>query len=280
MTNSSPNPSSSDEINTEQPFVSHLVELRDRILHMLLAVMVCFLCLFAFANDLYTLFSEPLIAVMPENSQMIAIDVASPFFAPFKLTMVLSVFMAIPYILYQLWSFIAPGLYSHEKKLVVPLLFSSTVLFYSGAAFAYFVVFPLVFGFFASVTPEGVTMMTDISRYLDFMFTLFFAFGCAFEVPIATVILVWMGITTPEKLREKRAFVVVGAFVIGMLLTPPDIISQTLLAIPMWILFEIGVFFSQWMPSRENSDDESHQPLTDSEMESELDKIEKEESGL
>lgn len=238
-----PSDESIDQI--EQPFVAHLVELRDRILRMLLAVLVCFVGLVAFANDIYTIVADPLIASLPQGSNMIAIDVASPFLAPFKLTLMVSIFTAIPFILYQFWAFIAPGLYLHERRMVWPLLASSTLLFYCGAAFAYFVVFPIVFGFFISVAPANVTVMTDISRYLDFIFTLFLAFGLAFEVPIATILLVWMKVTTPQKLAEKRPYIIVGAFVIGMLLTPPDVISQTLLAIPMWLLFEVGIYFSK-----------------------------------
>jgi sec-independent protein translocase protein TatC len=190
--------------------------------------------------------------------------------------MVVSVFMAMPYILYQAWGFIAPGLYQHEKQRVYPLLVSSTLLFYLGALFAYFVVFPLVFGFLANTAPTGVEVQTDISRYLDFVLTLFFAFGLAFEVPVATVVLVWTGVVTPEALRAKRAYIIVGAFVIGMLLTPPDVISQTLLAIPMWLLFEIGVFMSKYFVTPEQEQDE-YQPMTGNQMDEELDRIEREE---
>ncbi|MGB5717581.1 MAG: twin-arginine translocase subunit TatC, partial [Gammaproteobacteria bacterium] len=194
---------------------------------------------------------------------------------------------AIPYVLYQLWSFVAPGLYKHERRLAMPLLVSSTVLFYAGAAFAYFVVFPLVFAFFTGTAPEGVAVMTDISRYLDFVLTLFFAFGAAFEVPVFTVLLVWTGMATQESLREKRPYVIVGAFVIGMLLTPPDIISQTLLAVPVWLLFELGVYFSGWfIKQREDvSDSEGdsavahYKPMSDSEMETELDRMENEDKN-
>ncbi len=216
---------------------------------MLLAVGLLFLCLFWFSDKIYTALAAPLLAHLP-NSQMIAIDVAAPFFIPFKLTLMLCVFLSVPYLLYQIWSFIAPGLYSHEKKLVVPLLVSSTALFYLGVAFAYFVVFPLVFGFFTSVAPEGVTVSTDIGRYLDFVITLFFAFGIAFEVPVATVLVVAVGITTPENLVKIRPYVFVAAFIIGMFLTPPDIISQTLLAIPMWLLYEVGIVFSRTYKQR------------------------------
>ena len=230
-------------VHEEQGFLSHLVELRDRLLKAILAVGVLFLCLFAFSNDIYNWLARPLLKYLPDG-QMIAIDVAAPFFIPFKLTLMLCVFLAIPWILYQVWAFVAPGLYTHEKKLVFPMMVSSTLLFYLGVAFAYFVVFPLVFGFFVGVAPEGVEVNTDIGRYLDFVITLFFAFGIAFEVPVATVLVVAVGITTPEQLRQIRPYVIVAAFVIGMFLTPPDIISQTLLALPMWLLYEVGIVFS------------------------------------
>lgn len=221
--------------------ITHLIELRSRVLKALMSVLVVFLCLVYFAQDLYHYVAMPLVASLPEGSSMIATDVASPFIAPFKLTLVLSFFVAIPFVLYQMWAFVAPGLYSKEKKLIAPLLASSTLLFYSGMAFAYYVVFPLAFIFFSSVAPEGVLISTDISSYLNFVLKLFFAFGVAFEIPIAVILLCWTGVTSAEKLAKKRPYVVVGAFVVGMLLTPPDVISQTLLAIPMWILFEIGV---------------------------------------
>jgi sec-independent protein translocase protein TatC len=221
--------------------IAHLIELRGRVLKAVVSVFVVFLCLVYFAQDLYHWLATPLLDTLPENAQMIATDVASPFFAPFKLTMVLSFFIAIPVVLYQIWGFVAPGLYKNEKRLVVPLLVSSTLLFYLGMAFAYYVVFPLAFSFFTSVAPEGVVINTDISSYLNFVLKIFFAFGLSFEIPVAIVLMCWTGVTTPDALRAKRPYVIVGVFVLGMLLTPPDIISQTLLAIPMWILFEFGV---------------------------------------
>ncbi|MFT6778971.1 MAG: sec-independent protein translocase protein TatC [Paraglaciecola sp.] len=221
--------------------IAHLIELRGRVLKAVVSVFVVFLCLVYFAQDLYHWLATPLLDTLPENAQMIATDVASPFFAPFKLTMVLSFFIAIPVVLYQIWGFVAPGLYKNEKRLVVPLLVSSTLLFYLGMAFAYYVVFPLAFSFFTSVAPEGVVINTDISSYLNCVLKIFFAFGLSFEIPVAIVLMCWTGVTTPDALREKRPYVIVGVFVLGMLLTPPDIISQTLLAIPMWILFEFGV---------------------------------------
>lgn len=236
-------------VDEEQGFLSHLIELRDRLLKMILAVGILFLCLFWFSDEIYSALAAPLLKHLG-GGQMIAIDVAAPFFIPFKLTLMLCVFLAVPYLLYQIWSFVAPGLYTHEKRLVVPLLVSSTLLFYLGVAFAYFVVFPLVFGFFTSVAPEGVTVSTDIGRYLDFVITMFFAFGIAFEVPVATVLVVAVGITTPENLVKIRPYVFVAAFVIGMFLTPPDMISQTLLAVPMWLLYEVGIVFSRGYKQR------------------------------
>ncbi|OUR63210.1 twin arginine-targeting protein translocase TatC [Colwellia sp. 39_35_sub15_T18] len=234
----------------------HLLELRTRLLRAVLGIIVVFCSLAYFAQDIYQYLAQPLLATMPDGAQMIATDVASPFFAPFKLTIVLSVFIAMPYILYQIWSFVAPGLYRNEKKLVAPLMLGSTLLFYSGIAFAYFVVFPVVFAFFASVAPEGVVIATDISSYLDFVLKLFFAFGAAFEIPIAIVLMCWTGITTPDSLRQKRPYVAVGAFVLGMLLTPPDIISQSMLAIPMLLLFEVGVIIA----SLNHKDDDEEEP--------------------
>ncbi|MCO6412848.1 MAG: twin-arginine translocase subunit TatC [Thiogranum sp.] len=266
-----------EEPGDEQPFVSHLIELRDRLLRVVLVVVVIFLGLAPFADWLFTELAGPLIKHLPEGGKLIAIDVASPFFTPFKLAMVTAIFAAMPYILYQAWGFIAPGLYRHEKKRAFPLLVSSTLLFYLGAAFAYFVVFPLVFGFLTHTAPAGVEVQTDISRYLDFVLTLFFAFGIAFEVPVATVLLVWSGAVTPEALRAKRSYIIVAAFVIGMLLTPPDIISQTLLAIPMWLLFEVGVFMADRFAPEPEAPHEEYEPMTDREMESELDNIEREE---
>ena len=239
----------SEPESTDQPLplVAHLTELRDRLLRALLAVLIVFICLFPFANEIYTFVSQPLRELLPEGATMIATEVASPFLTPFKLTLVAAIFLAIPVVLYQVWGFIAPGMYRHEKRLAVPLLLSSTLLFYAGAAFAYYVVFPLIFAFFTSVGPEDITVMTDINRYLDFVLKLFFAFGLAFEIPIAAVLLIWSGITTPQALASKRPYIIVGCFILGMLLTPPDIISQALLAVPMWLLFEIGVYFGRFI---------------------------------
>jgi sec-independent protein translocase protein TatC len=239
--------SESESTDQPLPLVAHLTELRDRLLRALLAILIIFIGLFPFANEIYTFVSEPLRALLPEGATMIATEVASPFLTPFKLTLFAAIFLAMPYVLYQLWSFIAPGMYRQEKKLAIPLLISSVGLFYAGAAFAYFVVFPLIFAFFTSVGPEDITIMTDINSYLDFVLKLFFAFGLAFEIPIAAVLMIWAGITTPEQLAKKRPYIIIGCFVFGMLLTPPDIISQSLLAIPMWILFEFGVFFGRFV---------------------------------
>ncbi len=237
--------------DNQQPLIAHLVELRDRLLRGVLAVLIIAACLLPFSNDLYHFLSEPLLSHLPETSTMIATEVASPFLIPFKLTLSVAILLAIPVLLYQLWAFIAPGLYENERKLVFPLLFASTMLFFLGIIFAYYVVFPLVFGFLTQAAPEGVAVMTDISSYLDFVLKLFFAFGIAFEVPIATLVLIWTGAATVESLAEKRPYIIVGAFVIGMLLTPPDIISQTLLAVPVWLLFELGLFCSRWLPKKE-----------------------------
>ena len=238
-----------------QPLVEHLIELRNRILHALIAVVLTFLPLFYFANDIYLYVSEPLRTYLPEGTSMIATEVASPFLTPFKLSLVLAIFIAMPYILHQLWGFISPGLYSREKRVAWPLLVSSIVLFYTGIAFAFYVVFPLVFGFFTSTAPEGVTVMTDINRYLDFVLKLFFAFGLAFEIPIATVLLIWTGATTAAAMSSKRPYVILGCFVVGMLLTPPDVISQILLALPMWVLFEAGIIFARIFKPGNNATD-------------------------
>lgn len=242
----------------EQPFFSHLVELRDRLIRMVLVVAVLLLALFPFGNDIFHLLAQPVMNALPEGNSMIATKVLSPFLTPLKLAFVASVFIAMPYLLYQLWSFVAPGLYQHEKRLALPLLFSSVVLFYLGAAFAYFVVLPLLFPFLVGVTPKDVEVMPDIADYLDIAIRLFFAFGMAFEVPIATILVVLARVTTPEKLAEKRPYVIVGAFVVGMLLTPPDIISQTMLALPVWLLFEVGLVVSRvLLRARDAARDES-----------------------
>ncbi|WP_034949351.1 Sec-independent protein translocase subunit TatC [Erwinia oleae] len=243
-------------VEDTQPLISHLIELRKRLLNCIIAVVAIFLCLAYFSNDIYQLVSAPLMRQMPAGASMIATDVASPFFTPVKLTMIVSVFLSVPVILYQVWAFVAPALYRHERKLVMPLLFSSSFLFYIGMAFAYFIVFPLAFGFFAKTAPQGVLIATDINNYLDFVMALFMAFGISFEVPVAIVLICWTGLTTPEDLKKKRPYILVGAFVVGMLLTPPDVFSQTLLAIPMYALFEVGIFFSRFYVGKRRHEDE------------------------
>lgn len=236
--------------------LGHLVELRNRLLRCVIAVLLVFACLAYFASDIYQLLALPLLAVLPEGSSMIATDVAAPFFAPFKLTFIVAICLAIPYLLLQIWQFIAPALYGREKRLVAPLVISSTLLFYAGIAFAYFVVFPIIFAFFTSVAPTGVTVATDISSYLDFVLKLFFAFGLAFEVPVAILLLVWSGSVSRQTLAAKRPYIVVGAFVLAMFLTPPDVLSQTLLAVPMLLLFEAGLWLSRfYQPNSVASDD-------------------------
>jgi len=248
------------ELANKESFISHLVELRDRILRSLLVIVVLILVLVPFANDLYVFFAQPLMAALPEGTSMISTEPHGPFFVPLKLVIALSVIAAMPYLLHQLWAFVAPGLYDNEKALAIPLLVSSTLLFYLGIVFAYFVVFPLVFAFFTSTAPEGVAVMTDINAYFSFCMKLFFAFGVSFEVPVATVIMVKMGITTPEDLAAKRPYVIVGAFVVGMLMTPPDIFSQTLLALPVWLLFEVGIRASRRFRKEDEDLDEDSEP--------------------
>lgn len=252
--------SENPEHDQPMPLVSHLTELRTRLLRCVAVIFLIFAGLFSFAQQIYTLVSAPLREHLPANATMIATDVASPFLTPFKLTMIVSLFLAIPFILHQIWGFIAPGLYRHEKRIAIPLLVSSIFLFYAGMAFAYFLVFPLIFGFFASATPEGVSMMTDIASYLDFVMTLFFAFGVAFEIPVAVVLLVWIGVVDVQYLRKVRPYVIIGCFVVGMVLTPPDIFSQTLLAVPMWMLFEVGVLFGGLIRKRNQERDASDTP--------------------
>ena len=257
--------SSTSSDDQEMPLVAHLTELRNRILRCVIAVLLIFAALFYFSQDIYALVAAPLRAYLPEGATMIATGVASPFLTPFKLTLVIALFLSMPVVLQQVWGFIAPGLYQHEKRVAVPLLISSIFLFYGGMAFAYFVVFPIMFGFFASVTPEGVAMMTDIGQYLDFVLTLFFAFGVAFEIPVATFLLIWVGIVDVATLRKSRPYVVVGCFIVGMVLTPPDVFSQTLLAVPMWLLFESGLLFGSLVRKRnahdEATDDQPPAPL-------------------
>ncbi len=262
----------------ELPLLAHFLEIRDRMVRVVIAIFIVMLAIFPFANDLYTWLATPLTVNLPENTSMIATGVASPFLTPFKLALIASIFVAMPYLLYQLWSFIAPGLYQHEKRLARPLMMGSVVLFYSGGAFAYFVVFPLVFAFLTGTSPDGVVVATDITNYLDFAIKMFFAFGFAFQVPIATILVIVAGMTTAKKLGQKRPYVIVAAFIIGMLLTPPDVISQTLLAVPMWMLFEVGVIIGGILTRNIPEEDESE--MTDEEMEDEFDRIEREMDEL
>ncbi len=238
------------EDNRELTLIDHLLELRTRLLRAVIAISIVVIALAPFARQLYSLLAEPLVRYLPEGSSMIAIDVASPFFAPFKLVLILGLLIAMPAVIYQAWAFVAPGLYRHEQRLARPLLFASVLLFYAGCAFAYFAVFPVVFSFFTSMAPEGVAVMTDISRYLDFILTLFIAFGLAFQVPVATIVLVALGITTTATLARARGYVVVGAFLVAMLITPPDMISQTLLALPVLALYELGIIMAKIMVRR------------------------------
>ncbi|GAA3907485.1 twin-arginine translocase subunit TatC [Halomonas cibimaris] len=235
----------------QAPLIEHLVELRSRLMRAVIAIVVIFLSLYAFANDIYGFVAEPLMALLPEGAQMIATEVASPFLAPFKLTLVVAVFIAIPVVLHQAWAFVAPGLYDNEKALAIPLLLSSVGLFYAGAAFAYYVVFPLLFSFFTQAGPDNITVMTDINQYLNFVLKLFFAFGVAFEIPIATFLLILSGATTVESLGRKRPYILLGCFIVGMVLTPPDVVSQSLLAVPMYLLYEIGLLFGRLFGNRQ-----------------------------
>ena len=238
----------------EQPFLSHLIELRNRLIKAIVFILIIFLALATYANEIYSLLAGPLLQHLPKNSSMIAIDVASPFFTPFKLVFVLSAFLSIPVLLYHFWAFVTPGLYKKERRLVFPLLIASNILFYLGVAFAYFVVFPLMFAFLTTAAPDGVAVMTDITKYLDFVLGLFFAFGVCFQVPIITILLIASGVITPGNLAEKRPYVIVGAFVVGAVLTPPDAISQTLLAVPIWLLFEIGLLCSKFFIAPRSED--------------------------
>lgn len=242
-----------NSIDNPQPLVVHFVELRRRLLRVVAVVLVIFIVLLPWANELYGFVSTPLRLLMPEGSTMIATAVASPFLAPFKLTFFCALMLAMPLVLGQLWGFVAPGLYKKEKRLAMGLLFSSVVLFYLGIVFCFFVVFPIVFGFFTAAGPSQVAMMTDINSYLDFVLSLFFAFGCTFEIPIATLLLIWSGATTADSLANKRPYIVVACFVFGMLLTPPDVISQSLLALPMWLLFELGLILGRLLKMQENA---------------------------
>jgi sec-independent protein translocase protein TatC len=233
-------------MDTSESFIAHLIELRTRLLHAIVALVVVFLCLFPWASKLYAMLAQPLLARLPKGGQMIATDVTTPFFVPLKVALMASLLIALPYILYQLWRFVAPGLYAHEKRMVVPLIAASTILFYCGMAFAYFAVFPIVFGFITASAPQGVAVMTDIDKYLSFVLTMFVAFGVTFQVPVAVVVLVRLGVITTAKLREIRPYMIVGAFVVGAIFTPPDVVSQFMLAMPLWLLYEAGIVVAGW----------------------------------
>jgi len=234
-----------DPTDQELSLIDHLLELRTRLVRSVIAVAICLVAVLPFARKLYTIVSEPLVSRLPEGTSMIAIDVVSPVFAPFKLGLIVAILAAMPYILFQLWAFVAPGLYQHEKRIAKPLLAAATLLFYLGCAFAYFVVMPVIFAFITKIAPDGVSVMTDINRYLDFILIMFLAFGFSFEVPVVTVVLVAIGVVTPEGLARSRGYVVVGVFFVAMLITPPDMISQTLLALPVWALYELGILASR-----------------------------------
>ena len=252
-------------VDKESSFISHLIELRDRLLRAVIVVLIVFIPLAIFSGRLFTVLAEPMLSALSTNGTMISTEVAGPFLVPLKFAFALSIAIAIPYLLYQIWAFIAPGLYENEKRLAFPLLLSSTLLFYCGIAFAYFVVFPIMFAFFPSVAPMGVEVTPDINHYLGFVLKLFFAFGIAFEMPIATILVIKAGITTREKLSKQRRYVVLGAFVVGMLLTPPDIFSQSMLALPMWILFELGLFMSRYFqPKEDDVEEDNAEPAAES----------------
>lgn len=255
MTEPPRKPESGEQSETGQTLLSHLVELRSRLLRAIVVVVVVFVGLFPFANRLYSWMALPLMSRLPEGTQMVAIDVVTPFLTPLKLAFFVAIFVAMPYLIYQAWAFVAPGLYRHEKRMASPLLASAIVLFYVGCAFAYFVVLPLVFGFLTATVPEGVSMMTDIAKYLDFVLLMFLVFGVCFEIPVATVILVMLGVTTPEQLAASRRYVILGAFVVAAIVTPPDALSQILLAVPMCILFEIGLIAARGVARRKAKED-------------------------
>ena len=266
----------------KMPIVQHLVELRSALLRSVIAIVIFFLMLFPFANEIYTFIAAPIVQAIP-GSNLIAIGVISPFLTPLKMSLILAVYIAMPYLLYQIWIFAAPALYRHEKKLILPLVVSSALLFYTGLLFSFYIVFPVIFNFLSTVGPSSVDFAPDIQYYLDFIIKVSFAFGVAFEVPIATILLIMFGVTTAEKLKKNRAYIIIGSFVLGMILTPPDIISQFLIAIPMWLLFEAGLIFSAFFKVRINnktptSDDNKTKAndWTDDEHNAMMDKIESE----
>jgi sec-independent protein translocase protein TatC len=258
----------------EDSFISHLIEMRNRLLRAVLAIVLIFICLFPWAQDLYALLAQPMLAALPKGGQMIATDVTTPFFVPLKVTMMAAFLLALPWVFYQVWAFVAPGLYQHEKRLGAPLVVASVILFLLGMAFAYFLVFPMVFGFVVGVAPVGVAVMTDIGKYLDFVMTMFMAFGITFEVPIAVILLVKMNVVSVAKLREIRPYVIVGAFVVGAIFTPPDIISQFMLAVPLWVLYEAGIIVAAMISKSKPEDESDYEPMSEADMDSEFDRIE------
>jgi sec-independent protein translocase protein TatC len=260
--------------NPEDTFISHLIEMRDRLLRAVIAVVVLFVVLFPWAQDLYALLAKPMLESLPQGGQMIATEVTTPFFVPIKVTMMTAFLLAMPWVFYQMWAFVAPGLYQNEKRIGVPLVIASVILFLLGMAFAYFLVFPVVFGFIVGVAPEGVAVMTDIGKYLDFVMTLFMAFGIAFEVPVAVVLLVKMGMVSIAKLREIRPYVIVGAFVVGAIFTPPDVISQFMLAVPVWLLYELGIVVASLITKPKPEAEVEYAPLSETDLDAELDRIE------
>ncbi|MBI5936862.1 MAG: twin-arginine translocase subunit TatC [Betaproteobacteria bacterium] len=267
--------------NGQETFITHLVEMRDRLLRAVLAWVVLFVVLVPFANELYSLLAGPLLNKLPKGGQMIATEVVTPFFVPIKVAMMTAFLGALPYILYQAWSFIAPGLYAHEKRFIMPLVVASVFLFLCGMSFAYFFVFPVVFGFVVSVAPAGVAVMTDISKYLDFVITLFMAFGITFEVPIVVVALAKMGMVSLAQFKEARPYVIVGAFVIGAIFTPPDVISQIMLAVPLWLLYELGVLVAGFLIKKNEAvaaEEDAYKPLSEDELEAELDRMDEDQA--
>ncbi len=263
----------------QESFISHLVELRDRLIRVLVIILIIFLGLVNWAREIYTLLAAPMLAALPAGGQMIATDVAGAFFVPMKVTMMVSFLFALPVVLYQAWAFVAPGLYQHEKKLALPLLFASVLLFFIGMGFAYFIVFPTVFKFVNAFAPEGVAVMTDIDKYLSFVMGTFLAFGVTFEVPVIVIVLVRVGLVSIEKLKEFRPYMIVGAFIVGAIFTPPDVLSQFMLAIPMWLLYELGILLAQVIGKSERADAGAYQAPDEAAMNTELDKAETESAA-
>lgn len=271
------------QIDGTETFISHLIELRDRLLKAVVAWVILFICMFPFANDLYSILAQPMLDKLPQGGQMIATEVVTPFFVPVKVAMMTAFLGALPVILYQVWAFIAPGLYARERKMIIPMVLASLVLFACGMAFAYFLVFPVVFGFIIGIAPVGVAVMTDIGKYLDFVITMFLAFGITFEVPIVVIALALTGIVEIQKFKEARPYVIVGAFVIGAIFTPPDVVSQIMLAVPLWLLYEVGVIVAGWLLKRKPVtpvEEETYTPISEADLDNELDRIEQEQKKM